>query len=118
MAQRVITQLVDDLDGTELADGEGTTLRFGLEGVAYEIDLSDKNARKLRKALDPYVSAARRVNGGSRSARQSRGPGSKRDGGSKEDLTAIREWARANGHEVSGRGRISSTVLQAYDAAH
>jgi hypothetical protein len=44
MAQRVITQLVDDIDGKEIAEGAGETVSFALDGVSYEIDLSSKNA--------------------------------------------------------------------------
>ena len=57
MAKQVITLLTDDLDGGE-AD---RTVEFGLDGVNYTIDLSEKNAGKLRKALDPYLSVATRV---------------------------------------------------------
>ena len=57
MAKQVITLLTDDLDGGE-AD---RTVEFGLDGVNYTIDLSEKNAGKLRKALDPYLGAATRV---------------------------------------------------------
>jgi nucleoid-associated protein Lsr2 len=52
-------------DGTD-AD---RTVEFGLDGVNYTIDLSDKNAGKLRKALDPYV-AALRAHRSTRVARQ------------------------------------------------
>ncbi len=55
MAQRVITRLVDDLDGSELAEGRGKTVRFGFDGVSHEIDLSEKNAKKLKQTLDPYA---------------------------------------------------------------
>lgn len=61
MAQRTITTLVDDLDGTDLEPGSGQTIRFGLDGRAYEIDLSDDNAQTLHEALGPYVMAARRI---------------------------------------------------------
>jgi hypothetical protein len=57
MAQKVQTLLIDDLDGGQ-ADG---TLRFGLDGTDYEIDLSAKHAETLRKALAPYLDAARRT---------------------------------------------------------
>ena len=36
----------------------------------------------------------------------------------REQTAAIREWARANGHEVSERGRLSASVLAAFEAAH
>ncbi|WP_342365716.1 MULTISPECIES: Lsr2 family protein [Plantibacter] len=60
MAQRMITTLIDDLDGVELARGSGETVRFGLDGRDYEIDLSDHNAAELREVLAPYVGAGRR----------------------------------------------------------
>lgn len=61
MAQRTITTLVDDLDGTDLERGSGETIRFGVDGRDYEIDLSDDNAAALREALRPYADAGRRV---------------------------------------------------------
>lgn len=61
MAQRTITTLVDDLDGTDLGPGSGQTIRFGVDGRTYEIDLSDDNAAALREALQPYTEAGRRI---------------------------------------------------------
>ena len=61
MAQRMITTLVDDLDGTELERGSGETIRFGVDGRSYEIDLSDDNAAALRDVLQPYTEAGRRI---------------------------------------------------------
>src|SRR3954471_14932788 len=99
MAKQVITLLTDDLDGGE-AD---RTLEFGLDGVNYTIDLSEKNAGKLRKALDPYLTAASRVGRSSAGRTAARGtaasPRSNRD-----QNQAIREWANKNGYEVSERG--------------
>jgi hypothetical protein len=60
MAKQVITLLTDDLDGSE-AD---RTVEFGLDGANCTIDLSDKNAGKLRKALQPYIAAGSRVGRG------------------------------------------------------
>jgi hypothetical protein len=37
------------------------TVRFGIDGQAYEIDLSGQDAKALRNTLAPYISAARRV---------------------------------------------------------
>lgn len=108
MAQRTIVQLVDDLDGTELSDGE--TVEFGLDGKSYQIDLSEKNAAKLRSALAVYVDAGRKVGGNA--ARRRTG------GGVKKDTAAVREWANANGFEVGDRGRIPATIAEAYEAAH
>jgi hypothetical protein len=59
MAQSVQTLLIDDLDGGE-AEG---TVRFGLDGAEYVIDLNAKHAEALRKALGPYVKVARRASG-------------------------------------------------------
>jgi hypothetical protein len=110
MAKNVetIVTLTDDLDGSK-AD---RTVAFGYDGVSYEIDLSKKNATALEKALAPYIAAARKVP--SRGGRRNRGSAS----GRRPDLTAVREWARANGHEISHRGRVPAAILEAYDAAH
>jgi hypothetical protein len=110
MAQKVTTTLIDDLDGTPIEDGKGGTVQFGFDGTSYEIDLSDKNSEKLREALSDYVASARRVGRSSGSAKPARN--------TSEDLGAIREWAAANGHEVSSRGRISQSVKDAYYAAN
>src|SRR3954453_1124103 len=64
MAQRTVVQLVDDIDGTQIADNEGETVTFGLDGATYEIDLTDQNARQLRNAVQVYIANARRVSGG------------------------------------------------------
>ncbi|MCD6639611.1 MAG: Lsr2 family protein [Nocardioides sp.] len=107
MAQKVNIVLVDDIDGSDATQ----TVTFGLDGTTYEIDLNDANAAQLREALATYVGHARKVTGGSR-----RAP-ARRSGGS-GNTKAVREWAQANGYEVSERGRISADVQQAYDAAH
>lgn len=112
MAQRVVTLKVDDIDGSDLGDG-GETVTFAIGGTQYEMDLSDKNADKFRKDMEKYVSVARKVSGG-RSGRRSSTGGS---GRSKEELQAIRTWARENGHEVNERGRISQTITDAYHSA-
>jgi nucleoid-associated protein Lsr2 len=106
MAQRVHIVLEDDIDGGDATE----TLHFGLDGVGYEIDLSDKNATKLRDSLAKYIASARRTSG-ARTRRSSRrntaGP----------TTAQVREWARAQGYDVSDRGRISAEVREAYDAA-
>ncbi|MDP3949520.1 Lsr2 family protein [Microbacterium sp.] len=118
MARKIVHQLVDDLDGEVLEAGSGEEVTFSLNGVAYEIDLSEKNAAALREALEPWIAAARRVSaGGNRGGRGARSRGSAQ-GGPKRDLSEIRTWAKANGHQVSDRGRVPDSVLQAYDAAH
>ena len=109
MAQKVITQLVDDLDGSVLADGAGETVRFSLDGAGYEIDVSKKNADKLRSALQPYVDAGRKVGRrtGTTGRRSQSGPSAKE----------LRDWARSNGFKVPDRGRIPGTVREAFEAA-
>jgi hypothetical protein len=107
MAQKVSVTFVDDLDGGE---AEGTVV-FGVDGKQYEIDLSERNAAKLRDILAPYVGAGRKVGGGSRTPRMSSVPRTNR-----EDTKAIRDWATAQGMNVSSRGRIAADVLEAYKA--
>lgn len=111
MAQKVNIVLVDDLDGTEATE----TVSFGLDGTTYEIDLNDANAASLREALSGYVGHARKVTGGGRRTRRSSGSSSSSSSSNTKD---VREWAKAQGMEVSERGRISADVQQAYDAAH
>jgi hypothetical protein len=55
MAQTTVVYLSDDLDGSEAEE----TVKFGLDGKFYEVDLNKKNAAALRKALKPYVDAGR-----------------------------------------------------------
>ncbi len=104
----VVTEiLVDDLDGSA---GE-RTVNFTWDGAAYEIELSRKNAVAFEKTMKPYVDAARRVRG-------SRGRRGSATRSGKRDLGAIRDWAAKNGYDVSARGRVAGTVIDAYDAAH
>lgn len=111
MAQRVITKLVDDLDGSEASE----TVFFGLDGESYEIELSPKNAAALRKALDRYCSAARSGSGRASSATSRRSRGKSRSRAD-ADPKVVRAWAAANGHEISSRGRIPSDILEQYKA--
>lgn len=107
MAKRYIVELVDDLDGTPLAQ-DATTLSFSLEGRDYEIDLSPENADRLREALAPFVEKARRISS-IKAGRSRRAAGA--------DHSAVRVWARANGHEIGERGRIPLSVVEAYERA-
>jgi Lsr2 len=108
MAQRMQVIFEDDIDGSE-AEG---TVTFAFDGVGYEVDLSGKNRGKLLKALGPYIEAGRKVSARS-SARRTAAPAARR-----HDQSAVREWARAEGMTVSGRGRIPADVLARYEAAH
>jgi hypothetical protein len=86
---------------------------FGLDGVQYQIDLSEANATTLREALAPYIGHGRRAGGGGR-RRGSSSAGAK----SGPPAAEVREWARANGWDVPDRGRVSAEVREAYAAAH
>ncbi len=112
MAKKVTVTLVDDFDGDGPAD---ETVEFSIDGVSYEIDLSAKNAKKLRDDLKQWIEAGRRV-GGRRRGR-SGGPGRGRASIDREQSAAIREWARRSGHKVSTRGRIPAEIIDAFHAA-
>lgn len=112
MATKQIIQLIDDLD----QGAADETVSFALDGSGYEIDLSTKNAAKLRDSLANYVAHARRASrGGGRPA-----GGAARRGrparGDREQTHAIREWARKNGHKIGEKGRIPAHILEAYNS--
>ncbi len=106
MAQKVQVLLVDDLDGGTAEE----TVSFSLDGRAYEIDLSKKNAAKLRDVVAPYQE----------NARKARATGRKTTHGahSRERSAEIREWAKSAGIQVNERGRIPANVIEKYEAAH
>ncbi|QNE45468.1 Lsr2 family protein (plasmid) [Frigoribacterium sp. NBH87] len=111
MAKKTFVQFVDDLDGAALTDGDGKTVTFALEGVSYEIDLSQAHVNALTEALAPYVAAGRKTGGRRKTGRASSGKSDP------EELQKIRDWAKKNGHTVSDRGRIAASVRAAYNAA-
>lgn len=115
MAQQVNVVLVDDLDGSEAEE----SVVFGLDGATYEIDLSSKNANKLRDAIAVYVASARRT-GGRRGASAPRAAGRASTGAaaSSNDTASIRSWAKSKGYEVSDRGRIAADIQEAYRKAN
>jgi hypothetical protein len=104
MSSKVLVILEDDVDGGEATE----TIEFALDGTSYAIDLSDANAKKLRGALDGYISKARKTGG-----RRSSG----RKGGSEVDNKAVRRWAESNGIQLSKRGRIPQDVVSQFTAA-
>lgn len=111
MAQKVLVEILDDIDGSTAAQ----TVQFGLDGVTYEIDLSDDNAASLRDELARYIAAGRRVGG--RKVRVATGQSTTTSTTDRERNQQIRAWANANGYEVSERGRLSSEVIAAYEQA-
>ena len=111
MAKQTIMVLTDDLDG----GAADRTIEFGLDGVNYTIDLSEKNAGKFRKALDPYLAVASRIGrtgGSGRIASRAAQPAR----ANRDQNQAIREWAAKNGYEVSERGRIPGSIVEAFHA--
>jgi hypothetical protein len=111
MAQRVNVVLVDDIDDSEATE----TVSFALDGVDYEIDLSDEHAAELRAAVSLYIGHARRTGGRRKNAKRSSAGPAEQAGTSAAD---IRVWARENGWTVPERGRVSADVREAYAAAH
>ena len=111
MAQKVLVQMLDDIDGSTATQ----TVPFSLDGITYEIDLSDENAAALRDEFARYVAAARRVGG--RKIRVATGQSTTATTADRERNRAIRVWANENGYEISDRGRLSSEVIAAYEAA-
>src|SRR5258708_16519626 len=106
MATRIAVTVEDDLDGGPADE----TLRFGIGGSDYEIDLSNENARKFRQGLAPFVEHARKAGRGQR-----RRPA--RTSSARERSGEIRAWAKARGIPVSDRGRIPAGVAEQCEAA-
>jgi hypothetical protein len=104
VAQRVVVTLSDDIDGSEAAE----TIAFGLDGKFYEIDLNQANAKKLRKALAPYMEAGRKRSKSGKTYRQTEVA---------PHPAAVRAWAQANKMDVPARGRIPKRVYEAFAAA-
>lgn len=115
MAQKVTVQVIDDLDGSVITDGTGGTIGFTIEGKSYEIDLSGENTEKLYAALEPYIEKSRSVHSAPRPRVRSTSSSS---ASNRDKLQDIREWAKANGHEVATRGRISKEIQDAYTRAN
>lgn len=101
MAQKQFVELIDDLDGKPATE----TVEFSLDGIAYEIDLSEHHSKELRDLFDKYVEVARVVKK------------TKKYKPSGIGYTEVREWAKANGVEVSERGRVSNEVIAAFKKA-
>jgi nucleoid-associated protein Lsr2 len=106
MARETVTRLVDDLDGGVAHE----TVRFGLDGQQFEIDLSTRNAKKLRAELAPFVEHGNRL-----SARVARaGRAASRSVSGRDQNRSIREWAMAKGYDIAPRGRIKQDIVDAF----
>ena len=110
MAQKIQTLFIDDLDGST-AEG---TVRFGLDGAEYEIDLNEEHAKDLRDALARYVSAARQAGGGARRPARA----GRRTSATGLNTTEVREWAKAQGIEVKDSGRVPAELVVRFKAAN
>jgi hypothetical protein len=106
MVQKRVVFLEDDIDGSKASE----TVRFGLDGFEYEIDVNDNHAIELREALARYVKAGRKVTGGGRGKSLRKAIGN--------DSKVIRTWANSQGIQVNSRGRIQADVIEQYNAAH
>ncbi|HEY2442020.1 MAG TPA: Lsr2 family protein [Streptosporangiaceae bacterium] len=107
MAQTTVVTITDDIDGTEGAE----TLTFSFDGQSYEIDLGEKNLKKFKKGLQPFIDSSRKVR---------RQPAARpaRARTSRNNSSDIRAWAAEQGIAVSERGRIPAAVVEKYEAAH
>jgi Lsr2 len=107
MAQQIQTLYIDDIDGGEAAG----TVRFALDGIEYEIDLSTEHTDELHTSLGKYVDHARKVSGTRRAARAGR------HNGSAIDTHKVREWAKHKGIDIKERGRVPANVVAQYREA-
>jgi hypothetical protein len=113
MARKVEVKLLDDTDGSKADE----TLTFGLDGTNYEIDLSAKNAERLRAELEKFMHVARRVGrGGIAPSRRGRGATAAPAKADRAQNQAIRDWARRKGIQLSERGRIPRSVIEQYES--
>ena len=115
MAQKVITEFIDDIDGSPAE----RTFTFAVDGTNYEIDLSAENIAEFTSAIGGFIESARKVKGSKNSdARRTRSTGPESGRQSREQTQAVREWARQHGHHISNRGRIPASIQQAFAQAH
>jgi hypothetical protein len=103
--KRTVIELHDDFDGSP----EASTVQFALEGVSYEIELSDEHLEEMRALLAPYIEHGRRTGGRRKSSGQSQATRSN------PDSAAVRAWAEQQGIELASRGRIPKAVIEQYD---
>lgn len=115
MAKQILTKLLDDLDGGEADE----TVVFAIDGIAYEIDLSAKNASRLREFMSPFQEAGTRLgrssHGNSAQIRSFREKAAPQNTAMNRELNQrIRTWAAANGYDLAERGRIPQHIVDAY----
>jgi hypothetical protein len=111
VARKVEVELVDDTDGSAAHE----TVVFALDGVRYEIDLSDTNARRLREAVADFAAHGRRA-GRAGVAVGRRGGAAVPRANSRRQNQAIREWAKGKGLQLADRGRIPQEIVNRFDS--
>lgn len=112
MARKVAVELLDDIDGSEAEE----TLKFGLDGAHYEIDVNATHDDQLRRALAKFILSARRIGRGDAVAGGPRRTSGAAAGSDRAQNQAIRQWARRKKIELSDRGRILASVVEQYQA--
>ena len=118
MARTTIEQITDDFDGSDLDPTEVTVETFTVNGVDYSLDLGAKSAEKVNKDMRKWIDKATRIGGRQKRSTTRQAPAASAPRTDKAQLAAIREWARANGYEVSDRGRIPNTIVDAYNESN
>jgi Lsr2 len=114
MTPSVTAMVIDDIGQLEASE----TVRFGVDGSAYEIALSARQASELRSMAGRYISVARRVRPARSPARQQHEPRPRsRVQMDPEQSRRIRSWAMGRGLLASPRGRIPQHVVDEYEAA-
>lgn len=108
MTRKTVIELTSDLSGEAAAE----TVDFSIDRKPYRIDLTTDEASELRDALARYTASGHRMS--KQEAAKAFGPASRAN---RVHRTQVREWAKENGYEIGGRGRISQEVQAAYDAA-
>ena len=109
MAQKTVVELIDNLDEPTASE----TVTLGLDGVGYEIDLSEEHASELREALSGYLEAARRMDGGKAGgARRGRRKAKSADGQASNASNA-----ESQGININKRGRIPTHVVARFQEA-
>ena len=120
-AASVLLPAGEDRPAVELTQERAETISLGLNGISYEIDLSPADATALRARLAPWVEHAHPVSRPTprrTTPRRTTPRRTRRSAVRAHPATTIRHWARTHGYPVSDRGRLPTTVVQAYQAAH
>ncbi|MUL61044.1 hypothetical protein B5P44_00390 [Mycobacterium sp. CBMA 213] len=147
MGKNVTVEYIDDIDGVEINEKDVDPVNFSFRGEEYTLYLTKKNGAQFNKDIARYITAAKNAQKPQAKKTPKRAPkttakrpvasAAKQTADSKATrprkasprkasapqagparTQAIREWAIANGHNVAPRGRISASVIEAFDAAH